>query len=42
MSRNGVPFSYIGIARGETTFRSLAEVSPDVLKTLRASMGGAN
>jgi hypothetical protein len=42
MSRNGVPFSYIGVARGEATFRSLAEVSPDVLKTLRASMGGAN
>jgi hypothetical protein len=42
MSRNGVPFSYIGVARGQATFRSLAEVSPDVLKTLRASMGGAN
>ena len=28
--------------RGEATFRSLAEVSPEVLKTLRASMGGAN
>jgi hypothetical protein len=39
MSRNGVPFSYIGIARGEATFRSLADVSPDVLKTLRASIG---
>ena len=40
--RNGVPFSYIGVARGEATFRSLAEVSPEVLKTLRAGMGGAN
>ena len=42
MDRNGVPFSYIGVARGEATFRSLADVSPDVLKTLRATMGGAN
>jgi hypothetical protein len=42
ISRNGVSFSYIGVARGEATFRSLAEVSPEVLKTLRASMGGAN
>jgi hypothetical protein len=42
MDRNGVPFSYIGAARGEATFRSLAEVSPEVLQTLRASMGGTN
>ena len=42
MDRNGVPFSYIGVARGEATFRSLADVSPEVLKTLRASMGGTN
>ena len=42
IGRNGVAFSYIGVARGEATFRSLAEVSPEVLKTLRASMGGAN
>jgi hypothetical protein len=42
MTRNGVPFSYIGIERGEATFRSLADVSPDVLKTLRASLGPGN
>jgi hypothetical protein len=39
MTRNGAPFSYIGIARGEATFRSLADVSPDVLRTLRTSIG---
>jgi hypothetical protein len=39
LARNGVPFSYIGIAGGETTFRALAEVSPEVLRTLRASIG---
>jgi hypothetical protein len=42
MARNGVPFSYIGIERGEAQFRSLADVSPDVLKTLRASIGAGN
>jgi putative tricarboxylic transport membrane protein len=39
MTRNGVPFSYIGVERGQATFRSLADVSPDVLRTLRASIG---
>jgi hypothetical protein len=42
MKRNGVPFSYIGIERGEAKFRSLADVSPDVLDTLRASIGKSN
>jgi hypothetical protein len=42
MTRNGVPFSYIGIGRGQATFRSLADVSPEVLKTLRASIGAGN
>jgi hypothetical protein len=42
MTRNRVPFSYIGIARGEAQFRSLADVSPDVLATLRASIGKTN
>ena len=40
MTRNGAPFSYIGIAQGEATFRSLAGVSPAVLDTLRASISG--
>jgi hypothetical protein len=39
MSRNGVPFSYIAVARGEAKFRSLADVSPAVLDTLRTSIG---
>jgi hypothetical protein len=42
MTRNGVPFSYVGVERGEAKFRSLADVSPDVLKTLRASIGTSN
>jgi len=39
MTRNGVPFSYIGTERGQAIFRSLADVSPDVLATLRVSIG---
>jgi tripartite-type tricarboxylate transporter receptor subunit TctC len=39
VSRNGVPFSYIGRSTAQVIFRSLAEVSPEVLHTLRASIG---
>lgn len=42
MTRNGVPFSYVGMAEGEAKFRSLADISPDVLKTLRAAIGVSN
>jgi len=42
MTRNGVPFSYIGIERGEAAFRSLADVSPAVLETLRGAIGKSN
>ena len=42
MTRNGVPFSYVGIREGEAKFRSLADVSPDVLRTLRGEIGAAN
>ena len=42
MTRNGVPFSYIGIERGEAKLGSLANVAPDTLKTLRASIEKTN
>lgn len=42
MARNGVPFSYIDIERGRATFRALANVSPEVLKTLRDAISGRN
>ena len=42
MTRNRVPFSYIGVERGEAKFRSLADVSPDVLATLRTAIGKGN
>jgi hypothetical protein len=42
MTRNRVPFSYVGVERGEAKLRSLADVSPDVLTTLRAAIGKSN
>jgi hypothetical protein len=42
MTRNRVPFSYIGVERGAAKFRSLTDVAPDVLATLRASIGKGN
>jgi hypothetical protein len=42
MARNGIPFSYVSVERGEAVIRSLAEVSPDVLNTLRASINAQN
>jgi hypothetical protein len=42
MSRNGVPFSYIDIGRGEAEFRSLAGVSSAVLDALRGAIAKDN
>ena len=42
MTRNRVPFSYVGVERGEAKLRSLADVSPDVLATLRTAIGKSN
>jgi hypothetical protein len=39
VARNGVALSFIGVERGQAVFRSLADVSPDVLATLRATTG---
>ena len=39
MLRNKVAYSCIGIDHGEDVLRSLANVSPEVIKTLRASIG---
>jgi tripartite-type tricarboxylate transporter receptor subunit TctC len=39
---NGVPYSFVNVERGRAVIRSLAEVSPRVLKALRASMGMQN
>jgi len=42
MTRNGVPFSFIGVERGAAKLGSLADVAPDVLKTLRVAIGAGN
>jgi len=40
--RNGVPFTYVNVERGQAIFRSLAEVTSQVLSTLRASIAAPN
>jgi putative tricarboxylic transport membrane protein len=42
IKRNGVPFTFVDVARGQAIFRSLADVSPEVLAALRASIGATN
>jgi hypothetical protein len=37
--RNGLPFEYVDVKHGQGVFKSLSEVSPQVLTTLRASIG---
>jgi hypothetical protein len=38
LAKNGIPYSYVGVAQGGDVIRSLADVSPDVIATLRASI----
>ena len=40
--RNGVPFTYVNVERGQAIFRSLADVTPQVLATLKASIAAPN
>jgi hypothetical protein len=35
---NGIPYSFVGVERGSAIFRALAEVSPNVLDTLRKTI----
>jgi tripartite-type tricarboxylate transporter receptor subunit TctC len=42
VTRNGIPYSYVNVQRGQSIIRSLADVSPDVVTTLRGSIGGQN
>jgi hypothetical protein len=38
--RYGMPYTYIDVARGRDVFRSLADVQPGVLTTLRSAIAG--
>jgi putative tricarboxylic transport membrane protein len=42
IKRNGVPFTFVDVARGQAIFRSLADVAPEVLATLKASIAANN
>jgi hypothetical protein len=40
--RFGMPYTYINVDRGRGVFRSLADVNPEVLATLKAAVAGQN
>jgi hypothetical protein len=40
IKRNGIPYTYVSVLRGQGIIRDLAAVSPAVVDTLRASIGG--
>ena len=42
MKRNGIPYSYVDVPRGQSVIRDLAAVSPAVVETLRGAIGGPN
>src|SRR5262245_23050069 len=42
IKRNGVPFTYVSVERGQAIFRSLADVTPEVLATLKAAIAVPN
>ena len=42
IKRNGVPFTFVNVPRGQAIFRSLADVTPAVLATLKASIAAQN
>jgi hypothetical protein len=42
MARQGIPYSHIGTAQGQSIFRSLAEVSPDVIRMLHDATKAPN
>jgi hypothetical protein len=42
LARQGIPYSHIGAGQGRAIFRALADVSPDVIATLRAATKPSN
>jgi len=42
LARQGIPYSHIGTEQGRAIFRALAEVSPDVVATVRAATKAPN
>ncbi len=42
VKRNGIPYSYVSVARGEAIIKDLVAVSPTVVDTLRAAISGQN
>jgi tripartite-type tricarboxylate transporter receptor subunit TctC len=41
VKRNGLPYEFVSLARGKATIKSLADVTPQVLKTVQATIEAA-
>jgi len=41
LKRNGIPYEFVTVERGKAVFKSLAEVSPQVLTTVKATIEAA-
>jgi hypothetical protein len=42
IAKQGIPYNHIGVAQGQAIFRALAEVSPEVIRTLHESTKAPN
>jgi hypothetical protein len=42
VAKQGIPYSHIGVAQGRAIFRALADVSPEVIATLKAASRAPN
>jgi len=42
VKRNGIPYTYVSVPRGEAIIKDLVGVSPTVVDTLRAAISGHN
>jgi putative tricarboxylic transport membrane protein len=42
IAKQGIPYNHIGVAQGQAIFRALAEVSPEVIRTLHDSTKAPN
>jgi uncharacterized protein YjiK len=42
IAKQGIPYNHIGVTQGQAIFRALAEVSPEVIRTLHESTKAPN
>lgn len=42
VKRNGIPYTYVSVPRGQAIIKDLVDVSPEIVNTLRAAVSGQN